>query len=170
MFAGRLRACLALDENISAVDLSPNYSLVATACGTACYIWSTSDFSLKFQLNRTGRAIHKKDIRVVKFSPCGGYVATCADDLKVVVWSLLQGGTVHTILVGHKDLIFDALFLNQSASLVAAAAKAALGGVGSGEAGAGTSAGLPLSAASYISTALDQNLRLECKYPFFSTG
>lgn len=154
MFSGRLRSCLALEERIQAIDISPDYQLIAVACGISCLVWSTGDFSLKYQLNRTGRALHRKDIRVVKFSPCGGYIATCGEDRKIVIWSLITGGSVHTVLLGHSDLIFDAVF--KPATTQAALTTTALLNVAS-------CTSLPLTAAVTVANQVNSNINSDGK-------
>ena len=86
--SGTLVQCLALDLDVSVMDVSRDGSLVATCSGRTCFVWHSVSFSVHSQLNHRGPHVHKLDIRVCRFDPDTRFLLTAGDDLSIVIWSL----------------------------------------------------------------------------------
>eukprot|EP00743_Colponemidia_sp_Colp-15_P008328 GILK01009045.1.p1 GENE.GILK01009045.1~~GILK01009045.1.p1 ORF type:complete len:1017 (-),score=159.85 GILK01009045.1:107-3109(-) len=115
---GGLLESVSLDVDIRGIDVivlprqSPGSNgpatMIAVCTGKHCFVLNGKTFGLLAHLNKT-KSFHKKNIRLCRFLDAEGlYVATCGEDLKLIVWDVRTRRPKHT-LSGHQDVILHAM-------------------------------------------------------------
>ena len=82
--AGELTKCLSTDRHVTCAAVTAAGKTLVTCSGKTAFAWNVDTFALQGQFNRHGSPLHKKDIRACAVSHDDLWLATAADDGRVV--------------------------------------------------------------------------------------
>eukprot|EP01137_Pigoraptor_chileana_P034676 Opistho-2@27580 len=91
------------ENTFAHIDYHAHRRLLAACSGKVCCLWD-GDWNPLHRFGRTEGSIHKARLRYCKFSKDGGFLLTCGDDKKIVVWNVDER-RAEAVLTGHKDTV-----------------------------------------------------------------
>lgn len=109
--SGELLRSIDAESRMFSVAFSPDDAVLVTAHGRpdfAVRTWSAETGELLWEAHE-----HGADAHVVRFSPSGEVIASVGADTVVVLYDAATGDVLHT-LRGHRDPLFEALFLGEA--------------------------------------------------------
>lgn len=74
-----------------------------------CLAYSGLRFIQRLQLDRRLEH-HDGCVNALNFSPCGTFLASGSDDLKVIIWDWAKGEEYHVIETGHRSNVFQVYY------------------------------------------------------------
>eukprot|EP00741_Cyanophora_paradoxa_P024745 tig00000293_g23889.t1 len=99
-YAGRVERALNVGMTVTCIDVCPSASLLAVGVGKICLCFRLPDLKQICQFGKLVGTIHKGRVLACAIHPYGSFVATCGEDKRVVLWSVVEA-KCDKVLEGH---------------------------------------------------------------------